>query len=370
MKIHDKSIRIRNYNFILIGSVLCLLAIGLFAIHQANQAYVTKQFIGIISGLIIMVVASIIDYRWLGQFYWLFYIINLILLLLVKVPGIGVEANNATRWIDIGIQIQPSEISKIVLILFFAQYISKHQQDLNTWKTLLKTIVFVSIPLVLVLTQPNLSTTIITFLMFCCILFIGGLSMKIIRTVFAITVPLASFALVYIQMPGQKLLKDYQAKRILGFLNPQKYEAINYQQQNSMQAISYGQLNGQIGRGTYSVSEAGFLPESHTDFIFSIVGQELGFVGCTAVIVLFLVLLYQCLHNANRAIDLQGRLICCGVASLIGIQTLLNMGVTTGLMPNTGVTLPFVSYGLTSLWSMLCGIGFVLNVGLRGRNRY
>lgn len=367
MKISFDSINFKKYNLILIGTVLCLMTIGIFSIEKADQSYVLKQMLGIISGLFIMLVVSIIDYRWLGNFFWFFYMINLILLLLVKVPGVGVEANNATRWIDIGIQIQPSEISKIVLILFIAHYIEIHEEDLNTFKTLLKLIVFVGIPLVLVLSQPNLSTTIITFLMFCSMLYIGGLSYKIIGTVMAIGVPAVMAGLIYIQVPGQKLLKDYQAKRILGFLNPQKYEAINYQQQNSMHAISYGQLHGRAGEETFSVSEAGFLPESHTDFIFSIIGQELGFIGCFVVVALFLLLLYQCFHNAKLSCDKEGELICAGVASLIGIQAMLNMAVTTGLMPNTGVTLPFISYGLTSLWSMLGGIGLVLNVGLRGR---
>ena len=168
---------------------------------------------------------------------------------------------------------------------------------------------------------------------------------------------------------GEGALEGYQNIRILAWLYPELYPQQALQTQNSIMAIGSGQLSG---KGLYntdvtSIKSGGFIAEAHTDFIFTVVGEELGFIGSAAVVLLMLLIALECLWIARRAKDLSGRLICCGMAALIGFQSFVNICVVTGLFPNTGVTLPFVSYGLTSLVTNFAGMGFVLNVGLQPR---
>lgn len=168
--------------------------------------------------------------------------------------------------------------------------------------------------------------------------------------------------------PNQPFLKDYQQERILSFLEPDKYADDGaYQQNNSVMAIGSGQLSGKglNNNTTTSVKNGNFILEPQTDFIFAIIGEELGFIGSCVVIALLLLIVLQCILIGIRAKDLAGRIICCGVGGLIGVQSFINIGVATGLIPNTGVPLPFVSYGMTSLVSLYIGIGIVLNVGLQ-----
>ena len=166
---------------------------------------------------------------------------------------------------------------------------------------------------------------------------------------------------------GQKILDEYQFKRIMAWLNPVEYADDAYQQQNSIIAIGSGQL---YGKGLYnndisSVKNGNFIVEPQTDFIFAIIGEELGFMGSCIVIALLLLIVIQCILIGVRAQDISGRIICCGIGGLIGFQSFINIGVATNMLPNTGVPLPFVSYGLTSLVSLYIGIGFVLNIGLQ-----
>ena len=162
-------------------------------------------------------------------------------------------------------------------------------------------------------------------------------------------------------------LRGYQVNRILAFIMPEKYAELNLQQDNSMMAIGSGQLYGKglFNDTAISVKNGNFLSEEHTDFIFSVLGEEMGFVGCMAVLALYLLLIYECLRTASRARDLSGRLICTGVAALVGFQAFTNIAVATGVFPNTGLPLPFLSYGVSSLVSLYIGIGIVLNVGLQ-----
>ena len=205
-------------------------------------------------------------------------------------------------------------------------------------------------------------------MLFCVLMYVGGLSYKFIGTVLLITVPVAVILLSLVVQPDQNILDDYQQKRILAWLNPEEYASDEaYQQNNSVMAIGSGQLTGKglNNNTTTSVKNGNFILEPQTDFIFAIVGEELGFVGCCIVIALLLLIVIQCILIGIRAQDTTGRIICCGVGALIGIQSFINIAVATQIFPNTGIPLPFVSYGLTSLWSMYLGIGLVLNVGLQ-----
>ena len=362
-----KPYHLKDVKFGLVISVIAISIIGVMVIGSAKQAVQGRQIIGLVAGVILMIILSMIDYVWLLNFYWILYGINIIALVCVKLFGTNV--NGAQRWIDIGVtNFQPSELSKILVVLFFAKFLMNHEDDLNSAVTILKAVGLIAPTLILIVLQPDLSTTLSIALVFCAMMYLAGLSYRFIGTLIAILVPVTIIFISIVVQPNQPFLHDYQQKRILAWLEPQKYASDEaYQQNNAIMAIGSGQLTGKglNNNTTTSVKNGNFISEPQTDFIFAIVGEELGFVGCCIVIGLLLLIVVQCILIGLRAQDLAGRIICCGVAAQIGFQSFINIGVATGILPNTGIPLPFVSYGLTSLISLYMGIGIVLNIGLQ-----
>jgi len=366
-KLITKPYKLRDYRISLVILVTILSIIGILVVGSARESLQSRQIFGVVFGTACMLIVAFIDYVWVLNLYWLIYIAAVGSL--VSVFLIGQEVNGAKRWINLGFTtFQPSELAKILLILFFAKFIMNHQENINDKVTLLKYAVLCAIPLALILNEPNLSTTICTTIVLCLLIYIGGLSYRVIGAVIVILVPAAALFLYIAVQPNQPLLQDYQQERILAFLDPEEYASdAAYQQNNSEMAIGSGQLMGKglDNNTTTSVKNGNFILEPQTDFIFAIVGEELGFVGSCMVIALLLLVVIQCILIGSRAQDMAGRIICCGVGGLIGFQSFINIGVATNILPNTGVPLPFVSYGLTSLVSLYIGIGFVLNVGLQ-----
>ena len=362
-----KPYHLKDVKFGLVISVIAISIIGVMVIGSAKQAVQGRQIIGLVAGVILMIILSMIDYVWLLNFYWILYGINIIALVCVKLFGTNV--NGAQRWIDIGVtNFQPSELSKILVVVFFAKFLMNHEYDLNSAATILKAVGLIAPTLILIVLQPDLSTTLSIALVFCAMMYLAGLSYRFIGTLIAILVPVTIIFISIVVQPNQPFLHDYQQKRILAWLEPQKYASDEaYQQNNAIMAIGSGQLTGKglNNNTTTSVKNGNFISEPQTDFIFAIVGEELGFVGCCIVIGLLLLIVVQCILIGLRAQDLAGRIICCGVAAQIGFQSFINIGVATGILPNTGIPLPFVSYGLTSLISLYMGIGIVLNIGLQ-----
>lgn len=373
-----KRYKLKNYNFLLVILLITISTIGVLLIGSAAREYQSRQLIGVITGLILMVVISLIDYSWILNFSWILYVLNLVLLIILK-TGFGEENLGATRWLNIGgFQFQPTEIAKIILIIFFAMFLMKHEDDLNTAKTIFKAIGLLLLPLVLVLTQPDLKNTITISVVFCAMMYLAGLSYKVIGGVLAVVVPMLLIVFFIITQTDFQLpepLDDaigYQLDRIRTWNDPEAEENSSgaIQQNNSITAIGSGQLTGK-GLNNNSVSSANkgnFVAEIHNDFIFAVAGEELGFIGCCAIILILSLIVVQCIRIGRRAKDMAGMLIACGVGTLVAFQSFLNISVATGLLPNTGTTLPFVSYGLTSLWTFFMGMGFVLNVGLQNRN--
>lgn len=365
--------KLRDYNFRLVAVLIVLTFIGVLLVGSAEPALQKKQFVGMLLGLFVMTVVSLIDFSWILNFSWIMYGFNILMLLSLRV--FGKETNGASRWINIGgFQFQPTEISKIMIILFFAKFFMDHEEDLNTFKTLLKSVVLLVIPLVLILSQPDLKNTITVAIIFCIMIYVAGLSYKIIGGAVLIAVPLAVVFLFIVIQPNQKLIKSYQRDRIMSFLNSEddEYSDAVIQQRNSVTAIGSGQLTGK-GLNNNEVSSANkgnFVSENQTDFIFSVAGEELGFIGCVAILLLLLLVVFECIRVSIRAKDISGRLICCGVASIIAVQGFINVAVVTNIIPNTGTPLPFVSYGLTSMVSLYIGMGLVLNVGLQKYRTY
>lgn len=363
--------KLRHYDFKLLILVIALAVIGIITIGSAEPSLQTRQIAGFVIGLFLMLVISLFDYSVLLKLNWLMYIGNVVLLVLVIV--MGEEAKGAQRWIKIaGIQFQPSELAKLLIILFFAQFIYKHQQQLNTFKYISLCVILFAVPAVLVYNQPDLSTTIVICLVFCVIMFSGGLSWKVIAGILAVAIPAAVILIYMILQPDQTLIDDYQRGRIIAFLNKEEYaNAQGYQQEYSVMAIGSGQLTGKGYKNNQisSVKNADFIAEQQTDFIFAVIGEEFGFIGACVVIVLIILIALECMIIAWRAKDIAGTIIAASVGALIGFQSFINIGVVTYLLPNTGLPLPFVSYGLTSLVSSFIGIGFVLNVGLQCKEK-
>ena len=363
-----KKLKITDYDFRLIAYIIAINIIGNLAVGSANPTYVKKELLGSILGFFLMVVVSLFDYNVILKFHWLWYFICCGLLGAVLVAGSS--SHNATRWFEIaGIRFQPSETAKIMLIIFFATFIMKYREKINSLVFLVSYFVLCALPMGLIYKQPDMSTTIVIAVILITILFVSGISWKLVIGAITVAIPSSIVFLSMILKEDQTLLEDYQRKRVLSFFYPEKYVDNAYQQANSVIAIGSG---GLLGKGLNnneitSLKNGRYIIEPETDFIFSVIGEELGFVGCIAVIILLFLIVIECFLIARRVHDAAGRAICVGMGTLIGIQTFFNIGVTTFILPNTGLTLPFVSYGLTALVSMYIGMGFVLSVRLHSK---
>lgn len=361
----------KYYNFILLFLVIALMIIGVFVINSVNDEYTIKQSVGVGLSIVIMIVLSLIDYHLIAKFCVPLYIFINILLVLVLLAGSNV--NNATRWFTIaGIKFQPSELAKIIAILFFATFLSNlmDKEKINSLRGILGFILFWSIPIILIYLEPDLSTLICLTLVLLSMFYISGLSYKIIGIALLILIPSFSIFIWYIQRPDQELLYEHQVNRIMSFIYPSEYEDETMQQENSVMAIGSGQLMGKgIGKDsdTSTTSDTNLISEQQTDFIFSAIGEAFGFFGSVIIIGIILLIVLQCIRTGRHARDDLGLLFSSGMACLIGFQSFINIGVATRLLPNTGIPLPFISYGLTSLISLAIGIGIVLNISLQKR---
>ncbi len=368
--------RLKYINFRLIFWVLALTAIGIVVIGSAApvEGYQNRQIMGLAIGAVIMLAAMLIDYNWILKLHWLIYLACIVLLFLVL--KLGEDHKGATRWIEIaGITFQPSEFAKIMMILFWSWLLGKNPVMVKKWKYFFITVLLTAVPLLLIVKEPDLSTTVLVTVLFIIQLFIAGFSYIKFAIILGALIPVTAAVIIYINVvppsSGKNLLlHNYQYKRIMDFLYPEENDDGRLQQENAIMAIGSG---GLTGKGLYnesanSVKNGNYIPEPQTDFIFAIVGEELGFVGCIAILLLLMLIAAECVVTGARAPDMQGRLICFGVASIVVFQTFINIGVVTAILPNTGIPLPFVSYGMSSLVAMYAGIGLVLNVRFRKKS--
>ena len=365
-----RNYRLRDYDFKLILFTLALSVIGVFAISsamgEAGADNVKKQIGGIIVGTVFMIVISLIDYHFILKFWIPIYAFTLVILFFVIFGGD--TTNNAQRWFRIGgIRFQPSELAKLLLILFFASFIMKYREKIGSLHLLLICVGLFMVPFFLVYKQPDLSTSLVLIFIFGAIIFAGGIKKRIILIMLLIAVPLGAVLISYILNPDNEALEEYQLNRIYGYLYPEDYPNIAYQQNNSITAIGSGMLEGKGYKNNEitSVKNSNFISEAETDFIFAVIGEEFGFRGSAVVIILLFLISLGCLSVGIRASDTAGAIICAGMGTFIGMQGFMNIGVATFLLPNTGIPLPFVSYGLTSLVTLYSGLGVVLNVRLQ-----
>ncbi|MBR5067656.1 MAG: rod shape-determining protein RodA [Lachnospiraceae bacterium] len=376
-----KNYKFKDYDFKLILYLCMITIIGVLLVNSAQPDNTRKQLMGFIAGLAIMIILSFIDYHiWLKIWpVYYFLMIGLLVAVLIK----GNTALGAKRWFTLfGIRFQPSEAAKILLILFFAQFIMKFKERINQWYMILIMIILAAPPMALIFKEPDLSTTIVFALIFLSILFLGEINYRYFIALAAVGIPAFIIVFLLLIQPDSALvgkngedglIEQYQQLRILAWLHPDEYELEEaFQQQNSIMAIGSGQLTGKglNNTGVNSVKKGNFISEPQTDFIFTIAGEELGFVGSATIIILLMLITIECFIVAFKAADLPGRIIAGGMGAYIGFQSTINICVTTGLFPNTGIPLPFVSYGLTSLLVIYVGMGFVMNVRLQKQRKF
>ncbi len=356
---------------VLTVSVILLNLMGLISIRSITEisgsnSILIKQAAGSVIGIILMIALSLVDTKKITKYWKIFYILTVISLLAVLF--FGSSGGGARRWITVaGLTYQPSELAKILLILFYSEYIIEMEAKFARPLVYVFSALLILPPFFLILKEPDLSTSIMIFLIFCVILFVAGIDRKIVAGVTAAAIP-AAFIVVYLSLIGDMpFLGDYQRQRILAWLHPEDYASSTaYQTMNSMTAIGSGQL---IGKGLHvdessTLLGTGFISESQTDFIFAVIGEQLGFLGCCIMILLITAVTVRCYLIASESVSKRCRIIAAGMASWIGFQSYINIGVATGLLPNTGIPLPFVSYGLTSLLCLYFGLGLVQSIHL------
>lgn len=363
---------LKKYNWRLLLLVIAATVLGLFVIESAADGYARKQLLGMIVGLAGLIIISFIDYNFILKFQWPIYFAAVVMLGAVLLFGVNV--NGAKRWFSLGSfgTLQPSEFAKIMMIVVLTRLITDHRDQISQLKTLIMLGIIYMVPVFLIYKEPNMSTTLVFLFIFVMMIFCGGLSYKFIGKVLVFTVPVVGFLVWYIQQPFQILLHGYQLDRILAFLNPSEYQQTTANQQyNSVMAIGSGMITGKgLNNNTItSVKGGNFISEQQTDFIFSVIGEELGFVGSCITILLVALIVYECLKVAKNASNMSGRLIACGVGSMIAFQSFVNIGVATNILPNTGLPLPFISYGLSALLANMAGIGLVINIDLQKGRR-
>lgn len=330
----------------------------------SSYTYVYKQLISAAIGIAAMLIISKIDYRRYQKYYKIVYVFSVAILLLVLVPGLGRDINGAVRWIKLPIfgSAQPSEITKLGLILFFAVYLSKHRDELkNVWKGFFKPIIFFLAPpiAILLVVQSHFSASVIIILVISVMMITAGSKFSH----FALFGSIGAGGLLGGMYVLAKVfhIGSFRLARIYSFLDPwQDPQGDGWQIIQSLYAIGSGGLFG-VGLGN-STQKYLYISEPHNDFIFAVLAEELGFVGCAAVIILFLLFVWRGIVISMRAPDMFGSLMAVGISSLIGLQAIINIAVVTSSMPVTGIALPFFSYGGTSLIILLCAVGILLNI--------
>ena len=322
-------------------------------IYNNKFYFLTKQIIGVFLGIAGLVFFYLFDYHKLEKIKLPIVIISIVLLALVFVPGLGVENYGAKRWIGFfGITIQPSEIAKFALVIFSASHLSKNYNKTNKIKTFLPVLLVGSIFCALVILEPNMSITMVLAITMIIMLFVGGLKVKYMLV---FVVPAIFLGIVLI------LIEPYRLSRLMAFLNPwANPKGDGYQLIQSLYSLAEG---GLFGVGLFNSRQKYlFLPFAESDFIFSIIGEEFGIVGCGIIILLFFTMFFLGVKISKNAPDRFGCYLSIGIVSVIIVQVLINIAVVTGSMPPTGVPLPFISAGSTSLLVFMSAIGILLNI--------
>jgi rod shape determining protein RodA len=356
----------KNFDWILFGLAMLLTAIGLLVIYSTSfkaanlvaPVDATHQIIFAVIGLIGLIAAARMDYRGWSKLTPLLYAFMIISLVTVLI--LGKTALGATRWIDLGFfQFQPSEFAKLVMILVLAKYFTTNYDAMDSPRHLIISLIYVLVPTGLVLAQPDLGTALVLMVIWLVMAIVAK-----VRWSYLAALAAAGLAAIPLAMP---LLKPYQRARLEVFFNPTADPLhTGYNVVQSTIAVGSGQLYGR-GLDAGSQSQLNFLPSQHTDFIFAVLSEKMGFIGGMLVIILFVALLLRALNIANNAEDRFGVFISTGVVTMLLFHLFINIGMNIGLLPVTGIPLPFISYGGTSLLVSMVGIGMLESIAVRGK---
>ena len=360
--------------------VLCLVVFGVFMIYSASNYnaqvyfddpfyYTVKQLIGLVLGGVGLGLMYFIDYHWLQRLAYVIFGVAIVLLIAVFIPGISISKLGATRWIGIGsFSLQPSEIAKFALVIFAARIfagkfsVTDQQQTgkrltVPTWWQTLAVLIAGAGMCLLIILEPNMSITMTVGMIMLVLLFLCGVRLK---TIGLILLP------AVLAVAGMLIAAPYRLKRLSAFINPwANPKGEGFQLIESLYAIANGGFWG-VGYG-HSVQKNMFLPFSESDFIFAIIAEEFGFVGCLMLFLIFGWVIYRVFRIGFQCHDFFGRYLCYGIATVILVQTSLNFAVATGSIPPTGLPLPFISFGGTSLLVFMSAIGVVLNVNKQNK---
>ena len=360
------------FDYTMLFIVVFLMLFGLVMLYSTSSYeanikfedsafYFRKQAVASAIGIAVMLAIMLIDYHIVQRFAFIAYVVSLVLILLVLTP-LGYEAGGARRWLNLGMSLQPAEVAKLALIIFFASIVCKYSDRIKEKKAFLIVLGF-AIPhafCVLTITQ-NLSSAIIIFSIVFMMLFVATPQYKEYVIIALAALALATILVLLVKYDIIPTSMSYRFARIKAWLDPESYAASKgFQTLQALYAIGSGDIFGK-GLGE-SIQKLGYLPEAQNDMIFSIICEELGLFGAIAIILLFVLLIWRFMVIANNAQDMFGALLVVGVMAHISIQVILNIAVVTNTIPNTGITLPFISYGGSSIVFLLAEMGLVLSV--------
>lgn len=365
-----------NYSLIIVVVILCLISAFVLKLAGGDEDganYMRSQLIGMVLGLFIVMVLSVLDYHFICRFVGVYYVFGLALTASTHTP-LGTDLNTGSaRWIRFGsITFQPTELMKIIFILTMAVLFVKLQKQLDKFSTLLLVALVTVFPFGLIMSQPDLSSSLVVLFVMVVMVFAAGTSYRILAPVIAIGLPLGLVLFWYVQQPGNLILRGYQYNRIYAWKHPNSTDNtivdLNRQQNSSISAIAEGGLYGKFlkdGAKPGSSRAYNSVPIRESDFVWSVIGEEFGFLGCCLILFLFAIVIVKCFIVAKKAQDFLGMMIAVGVSSMFMFQIFCNICVATFIFPNTGLPLPFLSNGLSSMMSSMIGIGLIINIGIQ-----
>ncbi|MFW6006424.1 MAG: rod shape-determining protein RodA [Bacillota bacterium] len=366
---------LKNINYYIPITVILLLLVGLLAISSAVEVnkpnsggiiYLQKQIAAIFIGIVVAVLLQFYDYKVFKNYSNIFYGITLILLVYILFAAETVAGGK--RWLMLGpIHFQPSEVAKILLILVLASILDRKNEDLKYLSGFIVPFLYLLIPFGLIILQNDLGTALVLLVIFIVMLYVAGANRKFMLIIFGGTLGIL-LILLFLHMVFEvpfPFLQEHQINRLIVFINPQvDPRGISYNLIQSKIALGSGKFHGK-GLFSGTQNQLNFLPEKHTDFIFSVIGEEFGFLGVGLLIILFLILLWQLIKVAREAKDRFGSLVVTGIVAMFFFHIFENIGMTMGIMPITGIPLPFISYGGSSIVTSILAIGLVINIDIR-----
>lgn len=368
----------RRYNFsiLIVVIVLCVCSAYFvkFAVGEEDGAsYFKRQIIAMVAGVLIAIFISIINYRRICDFVIVYYIVGTLMAAATRLSPLGTNmGTDSYRWLKLpGVNFQPSELCKIIVILTLAVFFVKMQEKMDSWSSFFLGLIITMIPTGFILIQSDLSSSLVIVFIFAMMVFAAGLAYKIVIPILILVIPSLFGIVWFLDQPiARNIIPKnhwYQIDRVVGFLHPDQFtDSTNYQQLHSIQAIASGKLTGKmINTELSSLRDYFWVDVRESDFIFTVIGEELGFIGSFVIIGLLCTVVFLCIRTAKKCNDPLGKLIAIGISAMFMFQIFANIGVAAMILPNTGLPLPFLSNGISSLFSSMIAVGIIINIGIQ-----